>query len=203
MGTYPKEVFRKTLHIMGVAGVIAWFYTLNDWKESVAITLALAVIIYPVIFICSKIPGFTEFFNARKKGEYSKSMVALFLAYAVVATVCWGYFGQRILGAVCFLAWGPGDAAAALIGKKFGRHKVGRRGVKSVEGYIAMFTFSFISVMIGLYISRLYSVPLLVLIAFLTALVTATVELNVLNGYDTFYCPVSAMIVLGIFQLIL
>jgi len=51
------------------------------------------------------------------------------------------------------LAWGLGDAAAALVGKRFGRHFVRGRlveGCKSLEGTFAMFVVSFISVMIVL-----------------------------------------------------
>ncbi len=203
MGSYPKEVFRKVLHICGVAGVIAWFYALENWRQSVAITLLAIVFLYPVLYLCSFIPGITEFFNARKKGEYGQSFIALFVAYAIVASVCWGFFGQRILGVACFLAWGPGDAAAALIGKKFGAHRIGRKKVKSLEGSLSMFIFSFISVYIVLFISGLYSYPALIMVSLTTAVVTAITELFVLCGYETLFCPVAAMGVLSIFQFIL
>ena len=203
MGTYPKEIFRKILHLCGVAGVIAWFYTLEDFRQSVAITLLAIVVLYPVLYLCSFIPGLTEFFNARKKGEYGKSFIALFVMYAIVASVCWGYFGQRILGVACILAWGPGDAAAALIGKKFGKHKIGRKKLKSLEGSLSMFVLSFLSVSIVLYISGLYSFPVLIVVSLLTAIVTTITELFVLSGYDTLFCPLAAMVVISLFQLIL
>ena len=203
MGTYKKEVFRKTLHILGVAGVMAWFYSLEDWRLSVAITLAAAVVLYPILKLLSKIPGATEFFNARSQGEFAKSCTALAIAYAIVATVMWGYFGHRILGAACFLAWGPGDAAAALIGKKYGRHRLGKKKIKSLEGSAAMFVFTFISLLLVLYVSGLYTVPVLLLVSFTTALATTVAEFFVLKGDDTFFCPVTAMIVLSVFEFIL
>lgn len=203
MGTYPKEVFRKILHLCGVAGVIAWFYTLDNWRQSVAITLFVIVFLYPLLYLCSFIPGLTEFFNARKKGEYGQSFIALFVMYAIVASVCWGFFGQRILGVACILAWGPGDAAAALVGKKFGKHRIGRKKVKSLEGSLAMFIFSFLSVYIVLYISGLYSLPVLIVVSILTAIASTVTELYILSGYDTLFCPLAAMCVLSIFQFIL
>ena len=203
MGTYRKEVFRKSLHILGVAGVTAWFYTLPDWKQSVAVTLGILVVIFPILYLLSKVPGLTDFFNARKPGEYATSCAALFITYAIVATVCWGYFGHRILGVACFFAWGPGDAAAALIGKKFGKHKIGKQKIKSMEGSGAMLVVSFISVFLVLDYSGLYSLPFTVLISFLTALFTTIAELLDLRGDDTAFCPLTAMVVLSLFQLIL
>ena len=203
MGTYRKEVFRKSLHLLGIAGVTAWFYSLQDWKQSVIVTLAALVVIFPVLFILSKVPGLTGFFNARKPGEYAMSCAALMITYAIVASVCWGYFGHRILGVACFLAWGPGDAAAALVGKKYGRHKAGKNKVKSLEGSGAMLICSFISVLLVLYFSKLYSIPLTILISFLTALATTIAELLDYKGDDTAFCPLTAMVVLSLFQLIL
>ena len=203
MGTYPKEVFRKALHMLGVAGVVVWFYTLDDWRQSVTITLVATVVIYPLIYLCSKIPGMTEFFNARKKGEYAKSFAALFLTYVMVAVVCWGFLGQRILGVASFLAWGPGDAAAALVGKRYGRRKIGRKKSKTLEGSTAMFILSLFNVMFVLFLSGLFSIPVVIFISLVTAIVTTITELKVLGGYDTLFCPLAAMTVLCIFYMIL
>lgn len=203
MGTYPKEVFRKILHMLAVAGVIAWFYTLDDWRQSVTITLVITIVIYPILYLCSKIPGLTEFFYARKKGEYAKSFAALFLTYAMVATVCWGLFGQRILGVASFLAWGPGDAAAALIGKRFGRHTIGRKKSKTLEGSMAMFILSVINIFAVLCVSGLFSIPALIVVSLVTGFATTIAELKVLGGYDTLFCPLTAMTFLCIFYLIL
>ncbi|MCR5557617.1 MAG: phosphatidate cytidylyltransferase [Butyrivibrio sp.] len=203
MGTYPKEVFRKSLHMIGVAGVIVWFYTLDDWRQSITVTLAITVVIYPMLYLGSRIPGMTEFFNARKKGEYAKSFAALFLTYIMVAAVCWGYFNQRILGVASFMAWGPGDAAAALVGKRYGKHKIGRKKAKTLEGSTAMFVLSLFNVLFVLYLSGLFSIPALILVSLITAIVTTITELKVLGGYDTLFCPLAAMTVLCISYMII
>lgn len=61
----------------------------------------------------------------------------VYTMFAVVVTICWGFFGDKNLALVSLYAWGFGDAAAALIGKKFGKHKIKAPmldGKKSYEG---------------------------------------------------------------------
>ncbi len=196
MENYSKEVFRKIMHCFAIVLFIVWAYIYDDWKISVLYFSLATVVVGPLLFLLSKIPGMTRFFNARKPGEYCVSYLVFVLMYAAVATVCWGIFGERMLVVACVAAWGPGDAAAALIGKKFCKHKIGRKKRKSLEGTIAMFVFSFLGVLITLCIYGKYPLLYILLISFLTAIVTAITELKVLNGFDTFFCPVSAMIIL-------
>ena len=202
MGNYSREVFRKTLHCVAIALFIVWLYLYDDWTISVVYFLRAACIVAPILFLGSRIPGITAFFNARKQGEYTTSYLVFVIMYAVVATVCWGVLGERMLVVACVAAWGPGDAAAALIGKKFGKHKIGKEKRKSLEGTIAMFVFSLLSILITLYYYGKYPLPYMLLISVLTALVTAFTEFKILNGLDTFFCPVAAMAVLVPFELI-
>nr|WP_297706404.1 phosphatidate cytidylyltransferase [uncultured Butyrivibrio sp.] len=203
MSKYSKELLRKSFHILVTAFMIAWFYFYDDWKKIVLTVFAVMVLLYPLLYLASYIPGVSQFVNARKKGEYSKSFAAVMIMYIIVATVCWGFLGQRHLGIACILAWGPGDAAAALIGQRFGKHKIGRRKRKSLEGSLAMFVFSFISVLVVLFIYGRYGVVATVIVALMTALASTITELLVENGFDTFYCPVAAMVVIVISEMLL
>ena len=168
----------------------------EEWYKSVLTILAVLLVGYPLLVLLSRIPGVSKLVSARKQGEFANSFAALMIMFIVVASVCWGWLGQIGLGVASIFAWGPGDAAAALIGKKFGKHKIGRFRKKSLEGTVSMFIFSFVSVAVVLYIYQLFNLPVIILVALLTAAVSAFVELMVENGYDTFYCPISAMIVL-------
>ncbi len=65
-----------------------------------------------------------------------------------------------------------------------------------------MFAASFLCVLIILLASGSFSFWAALLTSVLTAAVTAYVELTVLNGLDTFFCPWSAMTVLYIAHLV-
>ncbi len=203
MSKFTKEVLRKSFHLIVVAFFIAWFYYYDDWKKSVLTIAVVILVFYPLLLLASGIPGLTELVNARKKGEYARSFATVMLMYIVVATVCWGFLGERLLGIASVLAWGPGDAAAALVGQKFGKHKIGREKKKSLEGSLSMFVFSFVSVLVVLILYGKYGILLAVIVAMLTAAASTMTELMAINGFDTFYCPIAAMTVLTIAELIL
>ena len=119
--------------------------------------------------------------------------------FALVIAVCWGWLGDRYLVLASVYAWGFGDAAAALVGKRFGRHKLKFRfldGKKSLEGTLAMFIVSFVSVAVVLQIRGGIPAPGGFVTAAVTALVAALVELYSRGGNDTFTCPLASMAVM-------
>ena len=92
-----------------------------------------------------------------------------------------------------------GDALAALVGKRFGKHKIKWKladGKKSVEGSLAMFLCSFISVFIVLLFRGGLGMSMCFSIALLAAVVCTIAELCAKDGLDTVICPISAMIVI-------
>ena len=74
--------------------------------------------------MAEKQPWFEKFFVQKSKGEIKRSMLLLFAMFAAVIVVAWGIFGKPGIAAASILMWGVGDAAAALIGIPFGKHKV-------------------------------------------------------------------------------
>ena len=52
------------------------------------------------------------------------TMPILFIMFTALIAVAWGVFHRAELAAASILMWGAGDAAAALIGIPFGRHKL-------------------------------------------------------------------------------
>ena len=117
----------------------------------------------------------------------------LLFMFAAIISVCWGVFGLPHVAAAAILMWGTGDAAAALVGIPFGRHKVRCRftdGKRSWEGSLAMLLVSFISGMIVLCFVQKMDFPLAVLSAVLGALLGAATELFSPSEFDTVTVPV-------------
>ena len=194
----PDELFRKILHFILLGAYIPLVFAFETWWMAAIFAGLLIVVLFPVLSIAEKLPMFSSFVNERKKGEFKSSM---FLAVGMMVfsvSVCWGLFGDRYLVLASIYAWGVGDALAALVGKKFGKHKIKWKfadGKKSVEGSFAMFVCALVSVFIVLLVRGGINIPLCLCIAVLAALVCMISEMCTKNGLDTIICPVSAMIV--------
>ncbi len=195
----PHEVFRKILHLILLGSLFVFIFCFRTWWISCLASLIFAAVVYPILAWAEHFKGYSGLLEERKDGEIKASLLLVFTMFAVVMAVCWGLCGDKTLALASICAWGFGDAAAALIGKKYGRHplEVKRFGVKkSWEGTMAMFTVSFFSVLAVL-IYRGGIIPAEILItALLTAAVTAYVELITTGGNDTVTCPLAAMAVL-------
>ena len=195
----PDELFRKMLHFVLLGAYIPLVFAFAAWWMAAIFTLSLILILFPVLSVAGKIPMFSSFVNERKKGEFRSSMVLAVGMMAFSVTVCWGLFGDRYLVLATIYAWGIGDGFAALVGKRFGKHKITWRladGKKSLEGSAAMFLCTLVSVFTVLIVRGGIGPGMCMAIAFLTALVCTIAELWAKNGWDTVICPVSAMVVI-------
>ena len=195
----PDELFRKILHFILLGAYIPLCFVFEAWWMSTIYALSLIVILFPALFLAQRIPMFSSFVNERKKGEFVSSMVYAVGMMAFSIAVCWGVFGDKYLVLASIYAWGIGDALAALIGKKFGKHKIKWKiadGKKSIEGSLAMFVCALVSVFTVLLIRGGISIPMCLCIAVLSALVCTFTELCAKNGLDTVMCPISAMVVI-------
>lgn len=195
----PDELFRKILHFILLGAYIPLCFAFEAWWMATVFALSLIVILFPALFFAQKIPIFSSFVNERKKGEFISSMVLAVGMMAFSTAVCWGLFDDKYLVLTSIYAWGIGDALAALIGKRFGKHKIKWKmtdGKKSVEGSLAMFSCALVSVFTVLLIRGGIAIPMCLCIATLVALVCTFTELCAKNGLDTILCPVSAMVVI-------
>lgn len=196
----PKEVFRKTLHLILLGSLLVFVYAFNSWWVSVLANIVLIALLFPVLtFAERRITCYSELLTERKNGEIKSSLVIVFGMYAAIIAICWGWLYQQWLVLACVYAWGFGDAAAALIGKRYGKHGLEGRfieGRKSVEGTLAMFVVSFFSVLVILLANGKVEWYGYAPIAALTAAVCAAVELYTPNGMDTLTCPFAAAVVI-------
>ena len=195
----PDELFRKILHFIMIGAYIPFVFGFDTWWVAAGFAASLIVVLYPTLLLAGKIPAFSSFVNERKKGEFKSSMVLAVGMIVFSISVCWGLFGDRYLVLACIYAWGVGDAFAALIGKKFGKHKINLKiadGKKSVEGSLAMFISSAVSVFVVLTLRGGLAVWESLVISVAAAVVCMFVELISKGGFDTVSCPVAAMVVI-------
>ena len=195
----PDELFRKILHFILLGAYIPFLFAFENWWCSVAFAASLMVLLFPVLSLAQKIPMFSSFVNERKKGEFRSSMVLAIGVIIFSISICWGLFKDKYLVLACVYAWGVGDAFAALIGKKFGKHKIKMKladNKKSIEGSLAMIVTSALSVFTVLMVRGGIGVLPSLLIALLAAVACTFVELCTKDGLDTVTCPATAMVII-------
>ena len=195
----PNELFRKILHCILLGSLLMFTFAYEKWWISALAAVIFEVLVYPLLIVLERFKNFSEITTERKKGELKNSLLLVFTMYAVVVSICWGWLGDKHLALAAIYAWGFGDAAAALVGKQFGKHKIKWKytdGKKSVEGSLAMFMVSFVSVLIILSYRGGMSITRIIITALVTAAVSMLAELCSKNGNDTVICPMSAMVVL-------
>lgn len=192
----PDEIFRKALHTVLLGSLLVFVFGFENWWVSALAAIIFELIVYPILMFFERFKTYTSVTTERKKGEFKSSLLIVFTMFAVVIAVCWGWLGDKLLVLASVYAWGFGDAAAALIGKRFGTHKINWRfvdGKKSFEGTAAMFVTSVISVAVILAFRGGMNTAGYIIVPLVTAVVSAAAELYSKNGLDTVICPLCAM----------
>ena len=203
----PPEVSRKFLHLSAIIVLTVWLYAFADWKITGITIVIFAVAAHPILLLLLSIKNrsikdrptvssLSNISSERSPGELHKSLSASYLMFMLAVGVCWGLLGDRNLALASIFAWGPGDAAAALVGKRYGKNKIGKKRKKSLEGTLAMLVLSWVSVFAVLSWNDTFSSEQALLVSALTATVTTAAELATSNGLDTFFCPAAAMLIL-------
>ena len=195
----PDELFRKILHCILLGSLLPFVFAFDSWKTSALTAIEFAIVVYPILVFFERFQAYSKITTQRKEGELKHSLLLVFAMFATVITICWGGLDDKYLVLASVYAWGFGDAAAALVGKRFGKHKIRWKladSKKSIEGSAAMFGVSFLSVVVILLIRGGLSLWQCILTALVTALVSTFAELCSHNGNDTVICPLSAMAVL-------
>ncbi len=186
-------IFRKLLHIVAFTCVTIMILASKSWQSASLASVIIAIFLYPVLFILEKETWYSKIFVQKRPGEVRRSLLMLFFMFAAITAVTWGVFGKPYFGANAILMWGVGDAAAALIGIPFGRHKVMIKpvnGKKSWEGSIAMFIVSSICGLFVFYFCQKVSFPVSVVLCLTGALAGTVTELFSPGEWDTVTVPV-------------
>ena len=189
----PSFVFRKLLHVVALTCVSLMILAAESWQAAALTSVAFAVVVYPLLGVIEPMSWYSSLFVEKEPGEIRQSLLMLFFMFAGVVVVSWGGFGRSDIAAAAILMWGAGDAAAALVGIPYGRHKVGpplSDGKKSWEGTLAMLATS-LTCGATLLVAMQGMAPVRVLPAVMTgAVLGAATELVSPSKYDTVTVPV-------------
>ena len=197
----PSFIFRKLLHVVAFSCITIMTLTARDWRSAALASVVIAAVLYPVLMLLEKELWYARLFVQKGPGEIRKSLLMLFLMFAVVISVAWGVFEKPYIAAAAILMWGVGDAAAALVGIPFGKHKVhfkGTDGKKSWEGSAAMLVICLGSGFFVLFFGHGMMVNAALLSAAAGALLGTATELFTPGEYDTVTVPtvISAVLII-------
>ena len=188
----PSFIFRKLLHILAFTFSALMILASQSWQATALACVIAMGIIFPVLTICEKEKWYAGLLVQKSPGEVRRSMIMIFSAVAAIVAVAWGACGQQKLAAAAIFMWGTGDAAAALVGIPFGKHKVKSRwtdGKKSWEGSAAMLLVSFLSGAGTLLLAQKAALPRALFASGIAALLGAATELFSPSEYDTVTVP--------------
>ena len=187
----PSFVFRKLMHTVAFATVAMAILAAGSWQAA-ALTFALAAV--AAFLLLSFLEGegwYGRLLVQKSGGEVKRSLSMYFGMVAALVALCGGAFGRSGIAATAIVMWGVGDAAAALVGIPFGRHKVSwADGKKSWEGSLAMLAVSFVGGLCMLLLVQRILLPKALLSSCVGALLGTVTELFSPGEYDTVTVPI-------------
>lgn len=195
----PRELFRKLLHMVCALSIFVLVYAVETWYGAMLAALLFAAALYPLITWLEKHTKFLEMLTQRREGEIRSSLLLVFFMMALLIAVIWGWFGEewRFLIITAVLTWGLGDAAAALVGKQWGRNPFNSKwldGKKTREGTAAMLLASALALAVCLAIYTNLPWHYCLLSAVLVAPFSAGAELFTRKGMDTLTVPIATAV---------
>ncbi|MGE5580733.1 MAG: phosphatidate cytidylyltransferase [Bacillota bacterium] len=195
----PFEVVRKMHHVAYTMSIFPLVKFFSSWYAAVLAAATLVLMAYPALIWAERLPFYKRIFVEREPGDFKRQLLIAQSSLAILIFVFWGLLGEKwqyvaVIGA---MAWGFGDAAAALVGKAFGRHHVRNRYVersKTIEGTLSMVAVTLVAVFFTLlaYAGQSWYVSLAV--AAFVAPLCSVVELFSRRGMDSLTVPLSAAI---------
>lgn len=195
----PMEVVRKLQHITYSFSIFILLRFFTHWYMAIAAAFILVLLGYPILLLVERSALYQRLFVDRTKrgGELRRQLLYVQLSFALLLFFFWGFLGTRwhYIVAVSVMAWGFGDAAAALVGKFFGKNCVAHKwieGAKTYEGTAAMIIAAAIATFLSLYFYAGQPWRTALISSIVVAPVCGVVELFSRKGIDTLTVPLSA-----------
>ena len=193
----PDFIFRKLLHAVAFSSILPLALFTEIWWIAVAVQALFLILVFIALIVCERFKFYSELFVEKGKHEVIISFITLFTLLGAMLAFFWGVFGEgyKYLAITAVMAWGPGDAAAAIIGRCFGKHKLEGRmieGTKSVEGCVAMGVTSFACTALVLFLMSALAWYVILPLSLLVATVATFTELFTKRGFDTITVPAAS-----------
>jgi len=189
---FKKEVKRKAIHLPSVSFILIYLLFFGFFDEKVALLVLLAVLIIGIEFeylrveAKYKIPIISRLWKYKRKKEQNRLGGEIF--FLLGAIICLAVFDYRIaIAAILMTTFG--DMAAAIIGKRFGRHWLPWFKKRAWEGIAAEFA---VNIVIGYALMKVLLVPSPLAIALAMAATATIVETVVHKLDDNLLIPIFA-----------
>ena len=192
----PSEVVRKAFHLTFAFSVYVIINLSQNWQIAVGVSTLFITIAYLALSFLERFNIYQGFLAERSDGEIKNSLFLANFMMIALFIVFWGLLGQKwkVITPIALMAWGFGDAAAALVGKSIGKRKLNLPGVdknKTLEGTLAMIITTALAVFLTSLIYKALSWQFSLVLALIVAPVAAGVELISHKGIDTVTVPLS------------
>ena len=135
---YRTEVVRKTIHLTGFA--IPWIYYYVDRPFAVAVLIPFTLLALAIDFGRRGDGAFARWFGTwlgpilREKEKSDARTLHALTWFFIVSTVLVA-FTPKYVAIVSISILILADAAAALVGRAYGRHRVGGRSLEGMAGF--------------------------------------------------------------------
>ncbi|ESQ75495.1 hypothetical protein ABAC402_08195 [Asticcacaulis sp. AC402] len=191
-GLHP-ELKRKILHTgLGLSALAFPFLFHRLWEMGL-----LCAILLIVLFVVRRLPALKSGLGSSLHGVERVSFGEVFFVLAVLALYVLAR-DRLVLYVVPLIILTLSDAAAALVGVRYGKRAFDVvNGKKSLEGMLAFFGVTFVSVALCLYGLADLPVDVIVLTAFLLAVLGALTEAVLWHGLDNIFVPLGGYLLLS------
>ena len=197
----PFEWARKLQHIAYSLSIFLLLKLFSTWIAAAAGAALLLVLAFPALLLLERRSWYRQTFVDRtaRGGELRRQLVYVQLSFSLLLFVFWGLLDLRPVIGAAVMAWGFGDAAAALAGKALGRRPIVHRlieSAKTLEGTAAMTVVGGLALWLTLMLYAGMPWYAALLLASLVGPLCAAVELFSRCGTDTLTVPLSAALAL-------
>ena len=188
---WSQKTSRKVLHILiGNFSFILPFFSESIFPVMVAAPFVLLTFLVSPYSPVKSLKGILFGLQDTTEKGHPLGLVFYAISYTVLAAL---FFYTPYVIAAGILPMAYGDGAASLMGERYGRRKYKILGQKSLEGSLAVFAGSFLSLLCGLVFYSLFyqfSAVEIVSLSLWTAVIATVVEAISPLGFDNITVPI-------------